>query len=81
MKEKILEIAKLLYHNHLTPETATELLSDIYMKEIQAAIDFGKDIRSEKCFINQNFGSPFIDYEDSTEETNNYIENKKLSTF
>lgn len=27
-QEKILDIAKKLYHNHLTPETATSLLSD-----------------------------------------------------
>ena len=46
--------------------------------EIEKAIEFGKDIRSEKSFINNNFGSPFLDYEDSTEETNNYISNLKL---
>lgn len=46
--------------------------------EIEDAIQFGKDIRSEKSFINNNFGSPFLDYEDSTEETNNYISNLKL---
>jgi len=46
--------------------------------EIEEAIQFGKDIRSEKSFINNNFGIPFLDYEDSTEETNNYISNLKL---
>jgi hypothetical protein len=79
MKEKILQIENLLYHNHLTPETATELLSDICMTEIKAAIDFGKEIKSEKARININFGSPYIDYEDSTKETQEYIESKKLS--
>ena len=46
--------------------------------EIENAIQFGKDIRSEKSFINPNFDSPFIDYEDSTEETTKYISNLKL---
>jgi len=32
----------------------------------------------EYIIINNNFGSPFLDYEDSTEETNNYISNLKL---
>ena len=30
MKEKILDIANKLYHNHLTPETATNLLLDLF---------------------------------------------------
>ena len=30
MKEEILEIAKKLYRNHLTPETATNLLLDLF---------------------------------------------------
>lgn len=30
MKEEILDIAKLLYHNLLTPETATNLLLDLF---------------------------------------------------
>jgi hypothetical protein len=30
MKEKILDISKKLYHNHLTPETATNLLLDLF---------------------------------------------------
>lgn len=30
MKEEILDIAKKLYHNHLTPETATNLLLDLF---------------------------------------------------
>jgi hypothetical protein len=46
--------------------------------EIEKAIQFGKDIRSEKSFINPNFDSPFVDYEDSTEETITYISNLKL---
>lgn len=46
--------------------------------EIDKAIEFGKDIRREKSFINNNYGSPFVDYEDSTEETINYISNLKL---
>jgi hypothetical protein len=46
--------------------------------EIEKAIEFGKDIRREKSFINNNYGSPFVDYEDSTEETINYISNLKL---
>ena len=45
---------------------------------IEQAVEFGKDIRREKSFINNNYGSPFVDYEDSTEETNNYISNLKL---
>lgn len=46
--------------------------------EIEKAIQFGKDIRSEKSFINQIFDSLFVDYEDSTEETIAYISNLKL---
>lgn len=30
MKEEILNIAQKLYHNHLTPETATNLLLDLF---------------------------------------------------
>lgn len=30
MKEEILDIANKLYHNHLTPETATNLLLDLF---------------------------------------------------
>ena len=30
MKEEILDIAKKLYHNHLNPETATNLLLDLF---------------------------------------------------
>jgi len=30
MKDEILDIAKKLYHNHLTPETATNLLLDLF---------------------------------------------------
>jgi hypothetical protein len=30
MKEEILDITKKLYHNHLTPETATNLLLDLF---------------------------------------------------
>lgn len=30
MKEEVLDIAKKLYHNHLTPETATNLLLDLF---------------------------------------------------
>ena len=30
MKEEILDIAKKLYHNNLTPETATNLLLDLF---------------------------------------------------
>ena len=30
MKNEILDIAKKLYHNHLTPETATNLLLDLF---------------------------------------------------
>jgi len=47
--------------------------------ELAEAIQFGKDIRSEKSFINNNFGIQFLDYEDSTEETNNYISTLKLN--
>lgn len=54
------------------------LRSTPLIPEIDKAIEFGKDIRSEKSFINNNFGSPFLDYEDSTEETIRYISNLKL---
>jgi len=30
MKEQILDITKKLYHNHLTPETATNLLLNLF---------------------------------------------------
>jgi hypothetical protein len=30
MKEEILDISKKLYHNHLTPETATNLLLSLF---------------------------------------------------
>jgi len=55
---------------------AQELLSDrrFTLEHIGEAIQFGKEIRSQKSFLNQNFGSPFIDYEDSTKETNDYIQ-------
>jgi hypothetical protein len=46
-------------------------------EDIQAAIQFGKDIRSEKSFINHNFDSPYIDYEDSTLETKEWFEQFK----
>jgi hypothetical protein len=50
----------------------------MYSKEdMQSAIQFGKDIRSEKSFINDNFGSPFIDYEDSTTEIIKWFEQFK----
>jgi glycerol-3-phosphate cytidylyltransferase-like family protein len=50
----------------------------MYSKEdMESAIQFGKDIRSEKSFINDNFGSPFIDYEDSTTETIKWFEQLK----
>jgi hypothetical protein len=42
-----------------------------------AAIQFGKDIRSEKSFINYNFFSPYVDYEDSTTETIEWFEQFK----
>ncbi len=45
---------------------------------VENAIQFGKDIKSEKAVINENFGSPFVDYEDSTKETIDYISNLKL---
>ena len=63
-----------------TLSTLKQILSQStpLIPEIDKAIEFGKDIRSEKSFINNNFGSPFLDYEDSTEETINYISNLKL---
>lgn len=61
-------------------EVLKQLLSQStpLIPEIEKAIEFGKDIRREKSFINNNYGSAFVDYEDSTEETNNYISNLKL---
>lgn len=44
------------------------------LEDIKAAIDFGKNIRGEKSFINDNFGSPYIDYEDTTDETIEFIQ-------
>lgn len=47
MKEEILDIAKKLYHNHLTPETATNLLLDLFAvsgRSEQLVCDYcGKD--------------------------------------
>jgi hypothetical protein len=39
MKEEILDIAKKLYHNHLTPETATNLLLDLFAVSNSALIE------------------------------------------
>ena len=30
MKEKVLDIAKKIYHNHITPEVATELIFEMF---------------------------------------------------
>jgi hypothetical protein len=47
MKEEILDIAKKLYHNHLPPETATNLLLDLFAvsgRSEQLVCDYcGKD--------------------------------------
>lgn len=48
-------------------------------EDINLAIQFGKDIRSEKSFLNYNFGEPYIDYDDSTEETIAFMNQLKLS--
>lgn len=39
MKEEILDITKKLYHNHLTPEIATNLLLDLFAVSNSALID------------------------------------------
>jgi len=50
----------------------------IYTKhDILNAIEFGKDIRSEKSKIVTDSGNHYIYYDDSTEETNEYILNLK----
>jgi hypothetical protein len=47
MKEEILDIAKKLYHNHLTPETATNLLLDLFAVSGQSEqLVCGRDIKS-----------------------------------
>lgn len=47
--------------------------------EINAAIEFGKDIISSNTFINTDENNtPFVDYFDTTIETNRYISNLKL---
>lgn len=47
--------------------------------EINAAIEFGKDIIGSNTFISTDEnGTPFIDYFDTTTETNHYISNLKL---
>lgn len=52
MKEEILDIAKKLYHNHLTIETGTELLLGLLSvsgsytkKDMEASFDAGGDWR------------------------------------
>jgi hypothetical protein len=47
--------------------------------EINAAIEFGKDIIGSNTFISTDEnGTPFIDYFDTTTETNHYISNLKF---
>ncbi len=63
------KVNQILQSNHL------ECKDSFTIQDIRNAIEFGKDIRSEKSCINENFGSAYIDYEDSTLETENYINN------
>jgi hypothetical protein len=44
------------------------------LQDIRSAIEFGWDIRGEKSYINDNYGSPFIDYEGNTFEEIEYTE-------
>lgn len=44
MKNEILDIAKKLYHNHLTPEIATNLLLDLFAVSNSALIDGCKTV-------------------------------------
>ena len=53
MKEEILDIAKKLYHNHLTPETATNLLLDLFDVSGCDSIKTTWDIRD--CFKQLRF--------------------------
>jgi hypothetical protein len=47
--------------------------------EIDAAIQFGKDVRGSNTFINTyDHNTPFIDYYDTTTETCQYISDLKL---
>ena len=44
MKNEILDIAKKLYHNHLTPEIATNLLLDLFAVSNSGLIDGCKTV-------------------------------------
>lgn len=43
-------------------------------EDIRKAIDFGEAMRGEKSTINENFGSPFIEYEGAQKEIETYIQ-------
>jgi len=56
--------------------TCQELLVEkrFTLEDIKKAIEFGKEISSEKSFIHENFGSQYIEVEDTSKETNAYIQ-------
>ena len=60
----------------------TEILSQStpLIPEIDAAIQFGKDVIGSNTFINTyDHNTPFIDYYDTTTETCQYISDLKLN--
>ena len=66
---------------HMEFDTLKHILSQStpLIPEINAAIEFGKDIIGSNTFISTDEnGTPFIDYFDTTTETNHYISNLKL---
>jgi hypothetical protein len=46
-------------------------------EDMRDAIQFGKDIRTEKSYINLNYGSPYVEYEDATLETEEWFKQFK----
>jgi ribulose-5-phosphate 4-epimerase/fuculose-1-phosphate aldolase len=62
MKEEILDITKKLYHNHLTPETATNLLLRLFnvsgsftAYDVERAYDDGYSTEGEVTFDIENY--------------------------
>ncbi len=49
MREKILDISKKLYHNHLTPEIATDIILEL-LKNKKECMGFHNTDFSGKCF-------------------------------
>ena len=49
------------------------------IQDIRNAIEFGKDVKSGNAYLYSIDGLPFIDYEDTTIQTERYIEGLSLS--